>query len=87
VYVLVPLLAVSFACGKQVRRRPVLHGPLGAGLFFLLALPAIYLQCGALPFGVALSWIAGTLLGAATGAPLGFSLRTYFMPLASNQPM
>jgi hypothetical protein len=87
VYVLVPLLAVSFACGKQVKRKPVMHGLLGAGLFFLLTLPAVYLQCGVLPFGVALSWIAGIFLGSVTGAPLGFSLRTYFTLLASDQPM
>jgi len=85
VYVLVPLLAVSFACGTQVKRRPVLHGLLGAGLFFLLTLPAIYLQCGSQPFEVALSWIAGALLGAVVGAPLGFSLRACVTLLASAQ--
>lgn len=75
-YALVPLLVVSFAFGERARRRPILHGLLCAGLFFLLTLPAIYLQCGAFSLGVGLSWIGGALLGSLAGAPLGFWLRT-----------
>jgi hypothetical protein len=75
-YALVPLLVVSFAFGERIKRRPVVHGLLCAGLFFLLTLPAIYLQCGAFSLGVSLSWIAGAFLGSFAGAPLGFWLRT-----------
>ncbi len=74
-YALVPLLVVSFACGEKVQQRPVVHGLLCAGLFFLLILPAIYLQCGAFSLGVGLSWIAGAFLGSFAGAPLGFWIR------------
>ena len=74
-YALVPLFVVSFACGERVQRRPIAHGLLCAGLFFLLTLPAIYLQCGAFSLGVGLSWIAGAFLGSFAGAPLGFWLR------------
>lgn len=74
-YALVPLLIVSFAFGEGVKRRPMVHGLLCAGLFFLLALPAIYLQCGAFSLGVGLSWIAGAFLGSLAGAPLGFWLK------------
>ncbi len=74
-YALVPLLVVSFACGERVKQRPILHGLFCAGLFFLLTLPAIYLQCGAFSLGVGLSWIAGAFLGSLAGAPLGFWLR------------
>ena len=75
-YALVPLLVVSFAFGEGVKKRPVVHGLLCAGLFFLLTLPAIYLQCGAFSLGIGLSWIAGAFLGSFAGAPLGFWLRT-----------
>lgn len=74
-YALIPLLAISFTIGEQVRRRPVIHGLLCAGLFFLLTLPAIYLQCGAFSLGVGLSWIAGAFLGSFAAAPLGFWLK------------
>lgn len=74
-YALVPLLVVSFAFGQRAQRRPITHGLLCAGLFFLLTLPAIYLQCGAFSLGVGLSWIAGAFLGSFAGAPLGFWLR------------
>ncbi len=74
-YALMPLLLVSFALGERVRGRPLLHGLFCAGLFFFLALPAIYLQCGAFSLGVGLSWVAGALLGSVVGAPLGFWLR------------
>ena len=74
-YALAPLLVVSFAFGERVQRRPILHGLLCAGLFFLLTLPAIYLQCGAFSLGVGLSWIIGAFLGSFVGAPLGFWLR------------
>lgn len=74
-YALAPLLVVSFTFGERVQRRPILHGLLCAGLFFLLTLPAIYLQCGAFSLGVGLSWIAGAFLGSFAGAPLGFWLR------------
>jgi predicted anti-sigma-YlaC factor YlaD len=74
-YALAPLLMVSFAVGERVQRRPLLHGLLCAGLFFLLTLPAIYLQCGAFSLGVGLSWIIGAFLGSFAGAPLGFWLR------------
>jgi predicted anti-sigma-YlaC factor YlaD len=74
-YALAPLLVVSFAFGERVKRRPLLHGLLCAGLFFLLTLPAIYLQCGAFSLGVGLSWIIGAFLGSFAGAPLGFWLR------------
>lgn len=74
-YALVPLLIVSFAFGEGVKKRPMVHGLLCAGLFFLLTLPAIYLQCGAFSLGVGLSWIAGAFLGSLVGAPLGFWLR------------
>ena len=74
-YALAPLLAVSFTVGEKVGRRPVVHGLLCAGLFFLLTLPAIYLQCGAFSLGVGFSWIAGAFLGSFAGAPLGFWLR------------
>jgi len=74
-YALVPLLVVSFAVGQRAQRRPIVHGLLCAGFFFLLTLPAIYLQCGAFSLGVALSWIGGALLGSLAGAPLGFWLR------------
>jgi len=74
-YALVPLLVVSFAFGERVKQRPIVHGLLCAGLFFLLTLPAIYLQCGAFSLGVGLSWIAGAFLGSFAGAPLGFWLR------------
>ncbi len=75
-YALVPLLVVSFAFGERAQRRPIAHGLLCAGFFFLLTLPAIYLQCGAFSLGVGLSWIGGALLGSLAGAPLGFWLRT-----------
>lgn len=75
-YALLPLLVVSFAFGDRVQRKPILHGLLCAGLFFLLTLPAVYLQCGAFSLGVGLSWIAGAFLGSFAGAPLGFWLRT-----------
>lgn len=74
-YALVPLLVVSFAFGERTKQRPIAHGLLCAGLFFLLTLPAIYLQCGAFSLGVGLSWIAGAFLGSFAGAPLGFWLR------------
>ncbi|MGH7964921.1 MAG: anti-sigma factor family protein [Candidatus Binatia bacterium] len=74
-YALVPLLAISFTFGEKVRRRPMVHGLLCAGLFFLLTLPAIYLQCGAFSLGVSVSWIAGAFLGSFAAAPLGFWLR------------
>jgi len=74
-YALVPLFVVSFACGERMQRRPIVHGLFCAGLFFLLTLPAIYLQCGAFSLGVGLSWIAGAFLGSFAGAPLGFWLR------------
>ncbi len=74
-YALAPLLVVSFAFGERVQRRPILHGLFCAGLFFLLTLPAIYLQCGAFSLGVGLSWIIGAFLGSCVGAPLGFWLR------------
>jgi hypothetical protein len=74
-YALAPLLVVSFAFGERVQQRPLLHGLLCAGLFFLLTLPAIYLQCGAFSLGVSLSWILGAFLGSFVGAPLGFWLR------------
>ena len=75
-YALIPLLVVSFAFGERTQRRPIAHGLLCAGFFFLLTLPAIYLQCGAFSLGVGLSWIGGALLGSLAGAPLGFWLRT-----------
>jgi Putative zinc-finger len=74
-YALVPLLVVSFVFGERAQRRPLTHGLLCAGLFFLLTLPAIYLQCGAFSLGVGLSWIAGAFLGSFAGAPLGFWLQ------------
>ncbi|HKA53883.1 MAG TPA: hypothetical protein VKJ47_09510, partial [Candidatus Binatia bacterium] len=66
--------------GERVKQRPIVHGLLCAGLFFLLTLPAIYLQCGAFSLGVSLSWIAGAFLGSFVGAPLGFWLRTQGRP-------
>jgi anti-sigma factor RsiW len=75
-YALVPLLVVSFAFGERAQRRPLAHGLLCAGFFFLLTLPAIYLQCGAFSLGVSLSWITGAFLGSFMGGPLGFWLRT-----------
>lgn len=81
-YALVPLLVVSFAFGERAQRRPLAHGLLCAGFFFLLTLPAIYLQCGAFSLGVGLSWISGALLGSLAGAPLGFWLRTQSRPHA-----
>jgi hypothetical protein len=76
-YALVPLLLVSFALGRELWAEPLKHGVLCGGLFFLLILPAIYLQCGSLSVGMELSWAAGALIGSLLGASSGFFLRTH----------
>ncbi len=76
-YALAPLLVVSFVLGKGMKDEPLKHGLLCGGLFFLLTLPAIYLQCGSLSVGVELSWAAGALIGSLLGASVGFFLRTH----------
>ncbi len=76
-YALIPLLLVSFVIGKELWSEPLKHGLLCGGLFFLLILPAIYLQAGSLSLGVELSWAAGALLGSLLGASSGFGLRTH----------
>jgi hypothetical protein len=76
-YALAPLFVVSFALGKGMTDEPLKHGLLCGGLFFLLTLPAIYLQCGSLSVGMELSWAAGALIGSLLGASSGFFLRTH----------
>lgn len=82
-YVLIPLLLVSFMFGDGLRGKPGKHGLVCGALFFVLSLPAIYLQCGHLSPGVELSWMGGTLVGAVVGAVAGFSLRQYRKPLST----
>ncbi|NOT53474.1 MAG: hypothetical protein HOP18_02605, partial [Deltaproteobacteria bacterium] len=76
-YTLIPLLVVSFVIGKELWDEPLKHGLLCGGLFFLLILPTIHLQSGALSMGVEVSWAVGALLGSLLGACSGFGLRTH----------
>jgi hypothetical protein len=70
-YSLVPLLVATAIIGLKVRRHPVVLGLLASGMFILLTLPAILLQCGAFSVGVSLSWIFGSVVGSLAGGSVG----------------
>jgi len=70
-YSLVPLLIATAIIGLKVPRHPVVLGLMAGGVFVLLTLPAILLQCGAFSVGVSLSWIFGSVVGSLGGGFVG----------------
>ncbi len=70
-YSLIPLLIASAIVGIKAPRHPVVLGLMAGGVFVVLTLPAILLQCGAFSVGVSLSWIFGSVVGSLAGGPLG----------------
>ena len=57
-YSLVPLLIATAFVGLKAPRHPVVLGLMAGGVFAVLTLPGILLQCGAFSVGVSLSWIS-----------------------------
>jgi hypothetical protein len=70
-YSLLPLLIASAIIGLRAPRHPVVLGLMAGGVFVLLTLPAILLQCGAFSVGVSLSWIFGSVVGSVAGGSVG----------------
>jgi hypothetical protein len=70
-YSLLPLLMATAIIGLKVPRHPVVLGLMAGGVFVLLTLPAILLQCGAFSVGVSLSWIFGSVVGSLAGGSVG----------------
>ena len=70
-YSLVPLLIATAFIGLKAPRHPVVLGLMAGGVFVVLALPGILLQCGAFSVGVSLSWIFGSVVGSLAGGSVG----------------
>jgi hypothetical protein len=70
-YSLVPLLIATAFVGLKAPRHPVVLGLMAGGVFVVLALPGILLQCGAFSVGVSLSWIFGAVVGSLAGGSVG----------------
>ena len=70
-YSLLPLLIATAIIGLKGPSHPVVLGLMAGGVFVLLALPAILLQCGAFSVGVSLSWIFGSVVGSLAGGSVG----------------
>ncbi|HLH78112.1 MAG TPA: hypothetical protein VKV28_15015 [Candidatus Binataceae bacterium] len=70
-YSLAPLLIATAIVGIKAPRHPVVLGLMAAGVFVLLTLPAIVLQCGAFSVGISLSWIFGSVVGSLAGGSVG----------------
>ena len=70
-YSLVPLLIAAAFVGLKSPRHPVVLGLMAGGVFAMLTLPGIVLQCGPFSMGVGLSWIFGSIVGSLAGGSVG----------------
>jgi hypothetical protein len=70
-YSLVPLLIATAFVGLKLPQHPAVLGLMAGGVFALLALPGIVLQCGPFSMGVGLSWIFGSIVGSLAGGSVG----------------
>lgn len=70
-YSLVPLLIATAVIGPKAPRHPLALGLMAGGLFIILTLPGILLQCGAFSIGLSLSLIFGSVVGSLAGGSIG----------------
>lgn len=66
-YVLPAALLLAPILGRRFTPPLLPASLISAGLFTAMLLPAIYIQCADLAAGMMLSWVAGSLFGAASG--------------------
>ncbi len=73
-YSLLPTFLASLLFGRSLHGDLWKNGLVSGFSFFLLLLPALYLQCTPFALGILVSWSAGTLVGALAGVfgGLGF---------------
>ena len=70
-YSLVPLSIATAFVGLKSPQHPVVLGLMAGGVFAMLTLPGIVLQCGPFSMGVGLSWIFGSIIGSLAGGSVG----------------
>lgn len=71
VYSFIPLASGSLLVRQRELTQAARHGVLLGGFFLFLLAPEIFLYCSSFSLGIAFNWTVGTIVGCATGGPVG----------------
>jgi hypothetical protein len=77
-YALIPMSLAAYLSAGGGRGNPLLRGSLAGGMFMLLIIPGIFLQCAPFALGVVLGWFGGALVGSVIGGAIGYWIRYRF---------
>ncbi len=74
-YALIPMSIAAYLSANRRGKNPLLRGTLAGGMFMLLLIPGIFLQCAPFALGVVLGWFGGALVGSVIGGVIGYWIR------------
>lgn len=74
-YALIPMSIAAYLTASRRGKNPLLRGSLAGGMFMLLLIPGIFLQCAPFALGVVLGWFGGALVGSVIGGVIGYWVR------------
>ncbi len=74
-YALIPMSIAAYLTASGRGKNPLLRGSLAGGMFMLLLIPGIFLQCAPFALGVVLGWFGGALVGSVIGGVIGYWIR------------